>query len=67
LRIIFFIHLIINKRQMKPNEEEINEVINQCVESEEEGASRWPGMTYEQGVKAAIEWLQGYGENPMQD
>lgn len=67
MRIIFFIHLIITKKQMKPNEEEINEVINQCVESEEEGASRWPGMTYEQGVKAAIEWLQGYGENPMQD
>jgi len=26
----------------------------------------YPGMTYEQGVKAAIEWLQGYGENPME-
>ena len=67
MRIIFFIHLIINKRQMKPNEEEINDVLNKCTESEEEGASRWPGMTYEQGVKAATEWMQGYGENPMQD
>lgn len=52
---------------MKPSEEEINDVLNKCTESEEEGASRWPGMTYEQGVKAATEWMQGYGENPMQD
>lgn len=50
-----------------PNENEINDVLNQCVESENEGESRWPGMTYEQGVKAAIEWMQGYGPNPMED
>lgn len=48
-------------------EQEINEVLDACVEQEEIGESRWPGMTYEQGVKAAIEWLQGYGENPMED
>lgn len=51
----------------KINDEEVNDVLNQCADSEEEGASRWPGMSYEQGVKAAIEWLQGYGENPMED
>lgn len=50
-----------------PNENEINDVLNQCVESENEGESRWPGMTYEQGVKAAIEWMQGDGPNPMED
>jgi len=52
---------------MTPTEEQIDEVINQCVESEETGESRWPGMTYEQGVRAALEWIQGYGENPMED
>lgn len=51
----------------KPSEEAMDEVLNQCVESEEEGASKWPGMTYEQGVKAALEWVQGYGANPMED
>ena len=50
-----------------PNENEINDVLNQCVESENEGESRWPGMTYEQGVEAAIEWMQGDGPNPMED
>ena len=52
---------------MKPTEEEMDAVINDCVESEEEGASRWPGMTYEQGVKAALEWVQGWGEHPLTD
>ncbi len=52
---------------MVPTEEQIDEVVNKCVESEETGVSRWPGMTYEQGVKAALEWVQGYGENPIED
>ena len=52
---------------MRPTDEEIDNVLNQCVESEEEGASRWPGMTFAQGVKAALEWMQGYGPNPLED
>ena len=36
------------------------------VQSARMGETKYPGMTYEQGVKAAIEWLQGYGENPME-
>ena len=51
----------------KPSDEEINDVLNQCVESEENGESKWPGMIYEQGVKDAIEWMQGYGSNPLVD
>ena len=35
----------------------IDELLNQCIESEETGVSKYPGMTYEQGIKAAIEWL----------
>lgn len=49
-----------------PTENEINNVLNECLEREDLGGSKYPGMTYEQGVKAAIEWLQGYGENPME-
>lgn len=52
---------------MKPEEKEIDAVLNECAESEEQGESKYPGMTYEQGVKAAIEWLQGYGDNPLVD
>lgn len=52
---------------MKPSEKEINDVLNKCAESEETGESRWPGMTFEQGVKAAIEWMQGEGENQLVD
>ena len=52
---------------IKPREDEIDDVLNKCVESEESGVSRWPGMTYEQGVKAAIEWMQGFGDNPLAD
>ncbi len=52
---------------MNRTEDEINDVLNRCIESEETGESQWPGMTYEQGVKAALEWVQGYGEHPLED
>ena len=53
---------------MKPTEKEINDVLNQCVEAEETGESRWPGMSYEQGVKAGIEWVLGQTiGNPLDD
>jgi len=48
----------------KPTAKEIDEVLNWCSEAEEEGISNYPGMTYEQGVKAGIDWLQGNGANP---
>ena len=47
-----------------PSQDEINEVM---VEAEESGSSRWPGMTYEQGVAAALRWMIDGGENPMED
>lgn len=48
-----------------PKQKEIDDVLNQCAASEDSGVSEVPGMTYEQGVKAGIEWLQGSGSNPM--
>lgn len=48
-----------------PTENEINNVLNECMEKEELGETRYPGMTYEQGIKAALECAQGYGENPL--
>lgn len=41
------------------SEQEIWDLLNQCSESENEGSSKYPGMSYEQGVKVAIEWITG--------
>ncbi len=49
-------------------EQEIDDLLNECIESEETGGSKYPGMTYEQGIKAAIEWITGeINDNPMED
>ena len=52
---------------MEPSENEVNDVLNRCADQTDEGGSRWPGMSYEQGVEAAIRWMQGDGENPMDE
>lgn len=52
----------------KPTEDEISEVLNACAEAFDEGVTQWPGMTYEQGVEAAILWMLGdNNDNPMKD
>ncbi len=43
---------------------QIDDLLNRCLESEETGESAYPGMSYEQGIKAAIEWLDG-GDYPF--
>lgn len=48
-------------------EKDIDRVLNRCSRLEDEGSSEVPGMTYEQGVKAAIEWLTTKGaSNPLE-
>lgn len=55
-------------KQIKVSEQEISDVLNECLEKEIEGGSKFPGMTYEQGVSAAINWLTGESDsNPMAD
>lgn len=50
----------------KPTEEQINNVLNECADNIMDGHSKYPGMTYEQGVESAIQWLLGDSEyNPM--
>lgn len=47
-------------------QEEIDDLMNQCSEAEDTGESKYPGMMYEQGIKAAIEWLIGdTDDNPL--
>lgn len=54
---------------IKPTEEAIDAVLNECAERINSGESKFSGMSYEDGVKAAIEWVLGYGDSasPMAD
>ena len=46
-------------------EDEINEQRNLAIEGVDSG-SKWPGMSYEQGVEAALAWLLGDSDDaPM--
>ena len=49
---------------------EIEDLLEQCWEAENEGKTKYRGMTYEQGIKAAINWLldTGYDDyHPLND
>lgn len=49
-------------------DQEIYEVLDECLNSENTSISIYPGMSYEQGVKAAIEWIIGDTEDhPIND
>jgi len=52
---------------MKPTETEIFATIDKCMELENTGGTNFPSMTYEQGVMAALDWIQGRGSNPLED
>jgi hypothetical protein len=45
--------------EIKRSNEEIDDLLNQCAEAEDRGDSRFFGMTYEQGIKCALEWVLG--------
>lgn len=48
-------------------QKEIDDVLNKAADGMDDG-SKWPGMSYEQGVDAAIRWLTGESEdNPMDE
>ena len=51
----------------QPTNEEIDGVLQECLEELATGTSRFPDLTYEQGVEAAIRWMQGTDENPLSD
>ncbi len=47
------------------SQREIDEVLNAVASRIDEGGSRFPGMTYEEGVRDAISWMLGDNdENP---
>ena len=52
-------------KEIQVTQQQIDEVIGQCFEADLKG-STYPGMTYEQGVLAAIDWITGETEdNPF--
>lgn len=47
---------------------EINDVRNTASENIDEGTSVYPGMSYEEGVEAALSWIAGDSdENPFEE
>lgn len=53
---------------LERNDEEIDAVLDKVAEITDQGGSRWPGMSYEEGVRAGINWLIGSDdESPMQE
>ena len=51
----------------KPTQNEIDDVLDECMEWQDSGKRKFPGMSYEQGVEAAIRWMQGDGSNPLKN
>lgn len=51
-----------------PSEEEIADQLNEASCMAAEGADPWPGMTYIQGIEAALAWVVGQvDEPPLED
>lgn len=43
--------------------DEIDEVVAECTSAEETARTDFPERTYEEGVKAGIEWVTGLAES----
>jgi len=55
-------------RQIVPTDSEIDDTISKCFDEMESGSTRYPGLTYEEGVLAALDWAFGTSDdNPMED
>jgi hypothetical protein len=51
-----------------PSEEQIVDTVERAALAGMAGTTEWPGMTYEQGVEAALRWVTGETQsNPMDD
>lgn len=51
---------------IKRSDEEIDNALNWCIE--DDGRSHYPGMSYEQGIEAALLWVTGQNDDdPSKD
>lgn len=46
------------EKEIKRTKNEINDVLDKCMDAEENG-SNFSGMSYEQGIRAGIDWITG--------
>ena len=47
---------------------EINALLGKCIEQASEGGSKYPGMSFEEGIQQGIEWVLGESEqHPLDD
>lgn len=46
---------------------EMNEQRDLAYEAKEEKGSRWPGMSYEDGVIAVLDWITGNADEAPMD
>ena len=53
---------------MEKTEQELNDLYGKVMDSEaEHRGTKWSGMSYEDGIKATIDWMQGNSDNdPME-
>jgi hypothetical protein len=50
------------------DESEVEDYLADKLPDGAEGPSKWPGMSYEQGVDAALRWVMGWtDEKPLED
>jgi len=50
------------------SDEEINEVLNEISQIKDDVGTKFPSMSYEEGVEAALLWMKGETEeNPMEE
>lgn len=50
------------------SQKEIDDLTDKCDEFISKGASKFPAMSYEEGIRNAIDWITGDSDdNPMED
>lgn len=54
--------------RVERSSQEIDEQLNRAAEAEATGDSQYPGMSFEEGVRAGIEWVLGLTDDlPIPD
>ncbi len=55
---------------VRQTDEDVEELVDRCIEAEDTGRSKFPGMNYEQGITAALHWALDMGvdqDHPLDD
>lgn len=50
---------------MRPSIEKVEELMNECIDLEND--TKFSGMTFEQGIIAALEWYLEGGDYPLEE